>query len=187
MRWASILSIVFVAAIIASTATSSAGVLGRRYVGFDLGRVNSDLGGDGTTYGAEVRMPTTDIVDLVGSFVRTDFENTSGTVAGLGFDLHGGETQWIGSYISLAGVASFPEEGDREFGFQYAGGTELKVNDAISLEVGGACAKLDKEGEAVVTLGVYWWLADRVLGSVGFARGIDPDDTTVGLGLAIGF
>jgi hypothetical protein len=187
MRWIRLSSFVIMAVIVTSTSVCSAGVLGKRYVGFDLARVSSDLSGDGTAYGAEVRLPTIGVVDLVGSFARTDLKFTSGSAVGVGFDLHGGETQWIGSYLSLASLISFPGGEDAELGFQYGGGVELRPNEMVSLAVGGACAKLDHEGEFMMTLGLYSWFADRVLGGLTLVRGFDPDDTTVGLGLAIGF
>jgi hypothetical protein len=81
LRWVSLSSIVIVAAIITSAA-ASAGVLGKGYAGVVLGRVDSDLGADGTFYGVEVRLPTSGPVDLVGAFARTDFKYTHVSAAG---------------------------------------------------------------------------------------------------------
>jgi opacity protein-like surface antigen len=80
-----------------------------------------------------------------------------------------------------------PENGDRKFGFQVGGGVELTPNEMVSLAVGAAYAEMDEEGQTLMTLGLYGWLSNRVLGGATLVRGFDPDDTTMGLGLAIGF
>jgi hypothetical protein len=176
--------------IITSAGVLSAGVLGKRYVGFDLVHVDSDLNGDGISYGTEVRFPAIGVVDLVGAFSRTNFEDTYVNSAEAGLDMHGVGTEWIESYFSIGGLITVPEEGDRESGILYGGGMELNLNEAISLAVGGAVSQLKKEGEVAMTLGLSWWLTDQVLGTVDFVKGvdsIDPGPTTVGIELAIGF
>ena len=190
MRWAGLSSIVLVAAIITSTAVSSAGVLGKRYVGLDLAYVHSDLDDEAGSFGLEARLPTPGGLDFVAAFGRMEYEYRHAYIAGIGFDLHGiqpgVQPGVVGSYLSLGSQIVIPEVGDKEFGYQAGVGLEIRPNEVTSLMVGVAYAHMDEEGQVMLPIGLYAWLSRRVLFGLSVVRGFDPGGTTVGLGLGIG-
>lgn len=188
------------------------GLLGKRYIGFEVGQVTpgdewvKDVDDSILFFGGGFNIPLDSNVDfgisigyskLEGSWEGVDIESTAKSLIG-GIAYQFKPKQQINPYITFTcGIVSTEvelsvpgfslREKDDDFGFSVGGGIEIELSSQSALRPNIDYVKVGDEDDFFMGLGLNFWFTDSTVGILAIDYGFDEGDLYYGIGIGFGF
>ena len=190
-----IVSLLVIVALLGSICeTTSAGTLGKRYfsasMAFLFPEGESPEFGDRIGFGADLRLPIIEHLDLLVGASRTQYLGGSSTSLGGGLqcNLLPGKTInpvliWNASWVRSEGRYGGSVN---DLGIEIGGGAEISISESFSLGCIAEYVDLDGDNEVVAGIGFDNWFAERLLMSLGATIGFESKDAVLFFGIGLG-